>query len=351
MSNVCLYFLRQPERDRWIFGDRFVRPVIRRAIRGRPPASGVDKVFTNLCVGLDRIGAKYTVNRPFREIRDEDRVGFMGRGPWALGGYNRQNPLVAGPYLMTHPIEWPTLCDEYPVSRYLQHCSWATDIYKPYFGDRCINWAHGVDTNDWKPSTMEKDIDVLIYDKVRWEREHFEPNLIQPVRESLQQRGLRIAEIRYGFYKEEDYRGLLSRARSMIFLVEHESQGSACQECLSCDVPIFAWEQGWYLDPNQSKWGQSKTPASSVPYFDKRCGMKFNDITEFKTLVDAFFTSVNNGNFSPREYVLEHLTIERCAQRYYEILDEVAAETIHHGISDNRQGHTQSLTPTHKRSR
>jgi hypothetical protein len=336
MSRLCLYFKQEPECDRWIRGDRFVRPTIRRIVRGKPPVSGVDKVFTNLRLGLNRLSVPYEFNLPFSKLRDDDRVGVMGRGRWALDGYDRPNGIVAGPYLMTHPSEWPTLCEEFPVFKYLQHCSWATDIYKPYFGERCINWAHGVDTNDWRPSTTAKDIDVLIYDKVRWQRQSFEPNLIQPVRETLQQRGLRIAEIRYGFYKEEDYRGLLSRARSMIFLVEHESQGSACQECLSCDVPIFAWEQGWYVDPNRSKWRQAQTPASSVPYFDKRCGMKFKDITEFKTLIDEFFTSVNNGNFSPRAYVLDHLTIQKCAQRYCDILDEVAAETVCDGISNNK---------------
>jgi hypothetical protein len=175
---------------------------------------------------------------------------------------------------------------------------------------------------------VSKDIDVLLYDKVRWERQHFEPELIQPIREALKARGLRFAEIRYGFYKEEEYRRLLARSRSMILLVEHESQGSACQECLSCDVPIFAWEQGWYLDPNQSRWGQPKTAASSVPYFDQRCGMKFSDYDEFHTKLDKFIETLDSGGFHSRDYVLENLTLEKCAQRYCEILREGAEETF-----------------------
>ncbi len=327
MTRVCLYFNREPEGDRWVRGDRFVRPVIRRIVRDSPPVSGVDKIFTNLRTGLDRLGIRYNINMAFPELRPDDKVGVIGRGRWTLAGYSRPNRIVAGPYLMTHPSEWPTLCDEYPIARYLQHCQWATDVYRPYFGDRCINWAHGVDTNNWAPCSSAKNLDFLIYDKVRWHREIFEPQLIQSVREVLQQRRSTFAEIRYGFYKEEEYRELLARVRAMIFLVEHESQGSACQECLSCNVPILAWEQGWYLDPNMENWGQAKTPASSVPYFDDRCGLTFNGIDEFEPKLNEFVDLLDAGRFAPRDFVLENLTIEKCAQRYLDILDEVAQES------------------------
>ena len=326
MSRLCLYFKQAPERDRWIAGDRFVRPVVRRIMRGAPLPSGVDKVFSNLCLGLKRIGAEYVVNLPFNRLRKDDKVAVMGRGPSALDGYNRENRIVAGPYLMTHPSEWPTLCDEFPIARYLQHCQWATDIYKPYFGDRCFNWAHGVDTGSWKPSGRQKEFDFLVYDKVRWNREYLEPNLIQPIRETLGKNGLTFAEVRYGFYREPEYRDLLARSRGMIFLVEHESQGSACQECLACDVPIFAWNQGWYLDPNQSTWGQPRVPASSVPYFDERCGMTFRELSEFEENLDRFLNQLNAGGFAAREYILRNLTVEKCAQRYLDILPGVNNE-------------------------
>jgi hypothetical protein len=324
MSRICLYFKHDPERDRWIRGDRFVRPIIRRIVRGKPPVSGVDKVFTNLRLGLDRLSIPYEFNLPFSQLRDDDKVGVMGRAHCVLDEYHRPNQIVGGPYLMTHPSEWPTLCEQFPVARYLQHCDWANDIYKPYFGERCKVWSHGVDTASWAPAKTKKDIDVLIYDKVRWNRHHFEPHLIQPIRDTLDRHGLKTAEIRYGFYSESDYRALLARSRSMIFLVEHESQGSACQECLSSDVPMLAWEQGHYLDPNLAKWGQKDTPASSVPYFDERCGMTFRGIEDFPEKFDRFLAVLNSGDFASREFVIENLTLEACARRYLEILDEVA---------------------------
>ena len=42
------------------------------------------------------------------------------------------------------------------------------------------------------------------------------------------------------FYREEEYRAALNKCRAMVFLCEHETQGIAYQQALSCDVPIFA---------------------------------------------------------------------------------------------------------------
>jgi hypothetical protein len=84
VSRICLYFRREPERDRWLPGDRFIRPIVRRIMRGKPRPGGVDKVFTNLCLGLDRLGISYEVNLPFNQLREDDRVGVLGVGRYAL---------------------------------------------------------------------------------------------------------------------------------------------------------------------------------------------------------------------------------------------------------------------------
>ena len=133
---------------------------------------GVEKVFVNLCLGLDRLGINYLVNLPFKELRDDDHVGVLGRGRYSLQGYDRTNPIVAGIGLMSHPTEWPDLFEQFPVVRYLQHSEWANDVYRRYYGDRCGIWPVGIDTHSWQPNTNAKDLDILIYDKVHWERPH-----------------------------------------------------------------------------------------------------------------------------------------------------------------------------------
>ena len=114
---------------------------------------------------------------------------------------------------------------------------------------------------------------MLIYDKVRWEHERYEAGLIAPIRAALRHAGRSVEEIRYGYYEEDDFRAALSRARTMIFLCEHESQGIAYQQALSCGVPILAWDRGGpWQDPSYYPEGVVYGPVTSVPYWDARCG-------------------------------------------------------------------------------
>lgn len=322
MSRLCLYYRPLPEVDRWVAGDRFVRPILRRLLRGRPRMGGVDKVFHNLCLGLDRLGYHYEVNLPFHQLRPDDYVGVLGRGRLCLEGYQAPNPIVAGIGLMTHPSEWPTLCQEFPVHVYLQHSEWANNLYVPYYGkDRCKIWPVGIDTEFWNSDIyISKTVDVLLYNKVMWRKEERERSFVTPIRQHLTELGFTVEEIRYGSYSPAQYFSALLRSRAMIFLCEHESQGLAYQEALSTGVPILAWDQGWCLDPNRFAWGKPHIPATSVPYWDERCGMKFKDLEDFQHTFPQFWEQVKQRNFRPREYILENLTLEQCAVDYTELL-------------------------------
>jgi len=322
LSRLCLYYKPEPERDRWVKGDRFVRPIARRVLRGSPVPGGIDTVFSNLCLGLDELSVKYEINLPFDQIRPDDRVGILGRGRSCLEGYDKPNPIVAGIGLMTHPSEWPTLCEDYPVAKYLQHSAWTNSIYQSYFGDRCEVWPVGIDTAVWKPNGFAKSVDFLIYDKIHWEHERVSEELIDPIRGILKDRGLSFEGIRYGSYDPTEFRAALARCRAMIFVCEHESQGLAYQECLSTDVPVLAWNQGQWLDPNRFAWGTADIPATSVPYWDERCGVKFKDMNEFTESLIEFLDKRAHGEFSPRDYILENLTLEKCARNYLAIMDE-----------------------------
>lgn len=320
MSRICLYFRRVPEQDRWIAGDRFVRPLVRRVVRG-VSVSGPAKVFSNLCLGLDRLGIRYEINLPFARLDADDRVGVIGLGRPALDGYRRSNPIVAGPGLMTHPSEWPDLCERYPVVRYLQHSPWANAVYQPYFGDKCAIWPVGIDTEAWLPADRrDKRFDFLIYDKIMWRRDQTVPHLLAPIRAELARRKLSFIEIRYGQYSEPQYRRVLRHSQAMIFLCEHESQGIAYQECLASGVPILAWDQGSWLDPNRFAWGDPEVAATSVPYFDDRCGLRFGGIEDFCEKLTEFVD--RRPHLAPRDYVVDNLTLEKCSRRYLQILDD-----------------------------
>lgn len=325
MSRICLYYRQEPEKDRWVQGDRFIRPLLRRLIRGPRQPLGVDKVFINLCLGLDRLGIAYQVNMPFQDLKPGDQVGVLGAGLHCLDGYEQKNPIVAGIGLMSLPTQWPSLCTDYPVVTYLQACPWATELYKPYFGDRCQTWPVGIDTETWKPNPgIPKSVDVLLYNKICWNHELVQRELVNPVRDVLRRRGKSFEEVRYGAYRSRDYQAALQRARAMIFLCQHESQGIAYQEALSCGVPILAWDAGKFMDPNWPVGVTSGLPVSSVPYWDSRCGMKFQDLAHFESVLDSFEDGLKRGAFSPRSYILENLTLEKRSSQFIEFLSRAS---------------------------
>jgi glycosyltransferase involved in cell wall biosynthesis len=322
MRKLSLHYRPEPERDRWVPGDRWIRPLVRRVVRGAPRPGGLDKVFLNLRLGLDRLNMRYDVNQPYRRLQPGDRVAVLGRGRHCLDGYRRREPLVAGIGLMTHPSEWPTLLRDYPVACYLQHSEWAAAVYRPYFGDKCAVWPVGIDTDTWQPQSdaPPPDLDFLIYDKIPWERERWSETLVQPILDQLAQSRLSYSTVRYGHYRSEDYRATLRRVRAMIVLSPHESQGIAYQEALSAGVPLLAWDPGRCQDPARFKWGQPDIPTSSVPYFDERCGRRFVDFADFQRNLGPFLESLRGGRLQPRDYILENLTVEKCSQHFTKLL-------------------------------
>lgn len=278
------------------------------------------RVFLNLCAGLDRIGASYRVN-DYRHAKahPEELACIIGK-PHVLEKIAWQNPILFGAAVYSHPIDDPDLLSRFPVEKVLVPGDWMREMCKPSWGDDVVSWPVGIDTGRWKPSTAPKQIDFLVYDKVRWDHEQFEQELIRPIRDELKRCAVSFTEIRYGFYRESDFQELLQRCRAMIFLCEHETQGIAYQQALSCGVPILAWDRGGYWqDPSYYPHKVQFGPVSSVPYWDDRCGMKFAHAAEFLEKLETFWHQVKAGKFLPRDYILDNLTLEKCAQQYVDI--------------------------------
>lgn len=305
--------------DRWFRGDRHLRRPIRRLVRGPDPVGGIDLVFLNLCAGLDRLGVPYEANLPFKQIRPGDHVGVIGRGREALEGYEAQNPILAGVAVAEHPRAWPTLFEDYPVSRYVVHCDWVKAMYERVYGPRIVTWPVGIDTDAWAPSGGGKATDFLIYDKVRWDPQKVCRALVDPIRNELDRRGICHETIRYGAYKPHELMAALSRCRALLFLCEHETQGLAYQQAMSAGLPVLAWDPGQWLDPMRFAYGEVSTPATSVPFFDARCGTTFASAVDFPAALTRFMDE--RARYDPRAYILETLTLERCAKAYLDLLN------------------------------
>jgi glycosyltransferase involved in cell wall biosynthesis len=317
-------FYDEPDPDRWFPLDRYPRRVIRRLVRGKPRPGGQTRVFLNLCAGLDKIGVSYRVNDYSHAQRHPDELACIIGKPHVLDLIPWQNPILFGASIYSHPLSDPDLLLRLPVRRVLVPGEWMRIMCEPFWGNKVAAWPVGIDTESWKPEPGTlKDFDFLIYDKVRWEHNHYEAELIQPIRAELQKRGMTAAEIRYGFYKEEEFARMLQRCKAMIFLCEHETQGIAYQQALACGIPILAWDRGgFWQDPAFYPQEVQFQPVSSVPYWDQRCGLTFVDFKSFPESLISFMEKLSSGVFSCRDYVLETLTLEKCATQYLEHVDQ-----------------------------
>jgi glycosyltransferase involved in cell wall biosynthesis len=188
-------------------------------------------------------------------------------------------------------------------------------MWKPFWDEAIAVWPVGIDTDRWRPaSAAQKRFDVLLYDKVMWDHERYDASLIEPIREKLRQAGKSFREIRYGAYRE-----------AMIFLCEHETQGIAYQQALAAGVPIMAWDRGGYwLDPAYFPDEVKFQPVTSVPYWDARCGRTFAAIEAFDDAWRWFWDELQAGRYDPRAYILENLTLEKCAQDYLHQVQSVS---------------------------
>ncbi len=239
-------FYAEPDPDRWLPFDRLPRRFIRHLVRGPRNPGGQERVFINLKAGLDRLGVAYKQNDYRWALRNPAApCGIVGK-PFVLGLQEWRNPILFGASIMSHPDEDLELPRRYPVKRVLVPGEWMRRMCAERWGDLVKSWPVGIDTDTWSPTKEVGTLDVLLYDKVRWDHDQYEPVLHTPIREHLRHLGLSFAELRYGSYREADFHSLVRRARAMIFLCEHETQGIAYQQALACGVPILAWDRGGY---------------------------------------------------------------------------------------------------------
>ncbi|HYW06777.1 MAG TPA: glycosyltransferase [Longimicrobium sp.] len=317
-ADTVLLYYQDFENDKWVPGDRYLKRIVRplyNRLHSGPKVTGFLVAYRMLVEALQRAGVDVRLNdRALARRHPAHPVGLFGY-PGLLKGWKLPNPAVLGVGLFDHPSLAPKLMDSPRNRSYLVSCEWMREMFAPYYGDTVGLWFAGIDVSRW-PDTRDhaKDIDVLIYDKIRWERDRYEPELLHPLQARLAERGLRAHYLRYGRYDHAAYGDLLARSRSMIFLCEHETQGLAYQEAMACNVPILAWDNGFWLDPHRAEFTPHPVPASSVPYFSPECGERFRGIADFAAALDRFWSRIDE--LEPRAYVARELSFERSAEQY-----------------------------------
>ena len=319
-DRTVLLFFEDVEQDTFFPNDRRARRALRKvyhSLTGGQRVTGFGVAFGLLERALERLGYRVVVNDD-RLARDNPAypVGIAGY-PHVLRGWTFPNPAVLGPGLFDHPKLAPRLMEDPRFRLYLVPSAWMKALFDRTYGARCAVWCAGVDLEQWPDyASAPKDIDFLVYDKIHWDRAGREASLLRPLLSRLEERALTATVLRYGRYRHEEYRGLLRRSRGMIFLSEHETQGIAYQEAMACNVPVLAWVNGYWLDPQRSRFEAGPVPATSVPYFSDQCGETFAGPDDFGAALGRFLA--RRGWYEPRRYVAENLSLEVSGRRYLE---------------------------------
>lgn len=202
-----------------------------------------------------------------------------------------------------------------PHSAFLVLSEWVKKVYADYpitHGIRLEPIPFGVNTDKFNEVLPidQRDM-VLIYHKFR------DPFELRIVENFLQKKRIQYNIFSYHQkYDEASYAMFLKRAKFGIWVGGHESQGFALEEALASNVPLLVWNVRYMGQEFGSSYGN--VPASSIPYWDNRCGEVFYDYYELDKAFEKFYN--NLGNYKPREYVMENLSSDVCEKKLIELI-------------------------------
>jgi len=268
--------------------------------------NGPHKVVDNLIKSLDQEKIDYAINEERYEhnfliqydaiahekhSKIEQETTIIGPQVWLFDGY--------GQFLIENQNYYKKL---------IAPSQWVKDKFINKFNlpeDKVAIWPVGIEEFD---NVREPSYDCLIYFKRRDESE------LSAVKTFLVSRGLSYRMVEYGGYDEIGFRNLINQAKFCFLINGTESQGIAVQEIMSMGVPIIAWDIKEWLDQGEAY----RVPATSVPFWDERCGEKFYSIDKLEETFDNFYARIDD--YDPKAYVKEYLSFESSVKTLLDIL-------------------------------
>lgn len=292
-------------------GHRLARYLYKRA-RKQQPRSGFYTWFLMLQKALKRAGFDVRVN-DFATARQRPDlpIGVAGYPTVLQQVEGLSNPRLIGPGFS--PFDAPEMFDDARNRLVLITCDWYAAMFKQN-QNALRSWYGGFDVGDFADSRNQpKTHDVLIYDKIYFDRDRNYAETIAPFIAMLEANGLTYTVLRYGSHHHDQYLSAVRQSRAMAFFAHQETQGMAYQECLSSNVPVFAWNEGVWLDAQARMAGPDPVACTSVPYWDDRCGVTFKTETMLEAW-SGFFAKLDT--FQPRAFVAERLSLQGSAELY-----------------------------------
>jgi hypothetical protein len=291
-------------------------------LRGKLPPiySGHFSVTRSLVEGAKKRGLQVNYN-PKKKADVADIVHVIGGIKplsqmiiWKRKGYIKF--LSCGPNIAVRSIEYNSILASKEIDLLVNHSKWACDLWAydyPELINRTCCWAAGVDTNFWQPFGEKKSKNILIFDKRRKEDDPFRINeYVQYLKDLGWEVNIltRSANTRYTL---SHFRSLLQNTILMIgFTVGSESQGIAWTEAWAANVPTFILQQ------EENEYQGLKYNCSTAPFLTQSTGIFFNNFEDFRQKFSQW--ELGQFSFSPRQWVLNNMSDEICAENLYNIL-------------------------------
>ena len=171
--------------------------------------------------------------------------------------------------------------------------------------DKLAVWPVGIEEFD---NIREPNYDCLIYFKRRDQSE------LDAVKKFLVSNGLSYRMVEYGTYGEDGFKQLVNSAKFCFLINGTESQGIAVQEIMSMGVPIIAWDIKEWLDQGEAY----RVPATSIPYWDERCGEVFFNIEDLEVTFSKFYATLDE--YDPKAFIKDNLSFECSVKTLLDIL-------------------------------
>ena len=228
---------------------------------------------------------------------------------YALNFRDNYKFLVVGPNVVNMPNDENNILIDDRIDLILVPSTWIKCAYAKYIKQKrkIVPWYSGVNERFFSNRITNKNKKVLIYFKT------LNYNLLEKIKVLLNKNNIDIIIIKYGNYKQVEFKKALSVVDFAIFISQSESQGIALAESWSMNVPTFVWKK------KISKINNVKYEyTSAAPYLTSETGYFFSNIKNLEKIIKNYYK--NKFELQPRRWILNNMTDKQSVKNILSIL-------------------------------
>lgn len=267
---------------------------------------GPGKVANNLLMGLKKLSIPFNSNSS--PNKSWSNV-ILHNHPILYT--DEVNDSFIGPNICVLPIDEQIVMNQ-NYKKTIVPSEWVKKLYMKWLPEDKIEiWPVGIDTDKFRDMKNDnKSIDCLIYFKRRKQEE------LDFVKKFFDEKNITYEVVTYGSYNEDYFLEIISKSKFGFVLDNTESQGIAIQEMMSCNLPLLVWDVEFWED----RGDEYRVNATSIPYWNESCGIKFLDFGSFDKVYSLFLDNVDN--YEPRNFIESELNLEKSVEKLINILNK-----------------------------